>query len=96
MIPLDVNVLVYAHRVSAVEHEQYREWLETAINSEEAYGLSDLNFVAQIRDQPNRVRAAPRQHRWDIFSQPCEASGARGSLVAVALLVAIAIEHGCE
>ncbi|MCX7064830.1 MAG: type II toxin-antitoxin system VapC family toxin [Proteobacteria bacterium] len=42
MILLDVNVLVYAHRADTADHVEYRQWLEGVINSEAAYGLSDL------------------------------------------------------
>ncbi len=42
MILPDVNVLVYAYREEARDHAAYREWLETTINGESAFGLSDL------------------------------------------------------
>ncbi len=117
----DVNVLVYAHRVDSPNHREYRKWLETQINSDAAYGLSDLvlsgflrvithpkvfaipsawsdatQFVEQLRQQPNRVAIAPGPHHWEIFASLCEASGAKGNLVADAFLAAIAIENGCE
>jgi hypothetical protein len=46
---LDVNVLVYAHRADAADHVLYRQWLEGAINSEAAYGLSDLVLSGFMR-----------------------------------------------
>lgn len=49
MILPDVNVLVYAHRADAADHEQYRDWLESTINSETAYGLSDLVLSGFLR-----------------------------------------------
>ena len=49
MILLDVNVLVYAHRVDMAEHLEYRQWLEDAINSEAAYGMSDLVLSGFMR-----------------------------------------------
>ena len=112
---------MYAHRADAADHEQYREWLEATINSDAAYGMSDLvlsgflrvvthprvfqvpstladasKFAAQVRDQPNRVGVTPGSHHWEIFTQLCEASGAKGNLLADAFLAAMAIEHGCE
>ena len=36
MLLPDVNVLVYAHRQDAPEHERYREWLEQLINGDAA------------------------------------------------------------
>jgi len=49
MILLDVNVLVYAHRTDTADHARYRQWLEGAINSEAAYGLSDLVLSGFMR-----------------------------------------------
>jgi predicted nucleic acid-binding protein len=42
MLLPDVNVLVYAHRRDAPDHERYLAWLEQVVNSDEAYGLADL------------------------------------------------------
>ena len=42
MILPDVNVLVYAHRKDARDHRAYRDWLESTINADSAFGLSDL------------------------------------------------------
>lgn len=49
MILLDVNVLVYAHRADAPNHEAYRQWLEVVINGEQAYGMSDLVLSGFLR-----------------------------------------------
>jgi len=49
MILLDVNVLVYAHREDSPHHAQYLPWLETLINSEQAYGISDLVLSGFLR-----------------------------------------------
>ncbi len=49
MILLDVNVLVYAHRTDALQHERYRVWLESVINSDLAYGISDLVLGGFLR-----------------------------------------------
>ena len=42
MILMDVNVLVYAHREDVKNHSAYRDWLESVINSNTAYGFSEL------------------------------------------------------
>lgn len=42
MILPDVNVLVYAHREDAHDHQAYRGWLESVVNADSAFGLSDL------------------------------------------------------
>lgn len=49
MILPDVNVLVYAHREDAPDHAAYREWLETIINSDQAYGMADLVLSGFLR-----------------------------------------------
>ena len=60
MILPDVNVLVYAHREDAADHPAYRDWLESVINSDSAFGLSDLVVGGFIR-----IVTHPR-----IFRQP--------------------------
>jgi len=49
MVLPDVNVLVYAHREDAPDHERYRKWLEGLIESPGAYGLSDLVLSGFLR-----------------------------------------------
>jgi toxin-antitoxin system PIN domain toxin len=49
MVLLDVNVLVYAHRQDSPHHLQYLSWLENLINSDHAYGLSDLVLSGFLR-----------------------------------------------
>ena len=49
MILTDVNVLVYAYRADAPGHSAYREWLEEQINSDQAYGFSDLVLSGFLR-----------------------------------------------
>lgn len=49
MILPDVNVLVYAHREDARDHEHYRDWLAELVNSPRAYGLSDLVVSGFLR-----------------------------------------------
>jgi len=49
MVLLDVNVLVYAHREDSLHHHQYLTWLEQLINSDHAYGLTDLVLSGFLR-----------------------------------------------
>lgn len=49
MILLDINILLYAFRTDAPNHEQFREWLQDQINSGRAFGLSDLVLSGFIR-----------------------------------------------
>jgi toxin-antitoxin system PIN domain toxin len=49
MILPDVNVLVYAHREDSHNHRAYHEWLEAAINSDQAYGVADIVLSGFLR-----------------------------------------------
>ncbi len=49
MILIDVNVLLYAHRPDAIDHDRYLAWLKSALNSEEVCGLSELALSAMVR-----------------------------------------------
>ena len=49
MMLMDVNVLVYAHREDLKDHRAYRDWLESVINSNTAYGFSELVLGGFIR-----------------------------------------------
>ena len=49
MILMDVNVLVYAHREDAKDHSAYRDWLESVVNANTAYGFSELVLSGFIR-----------------------------------------------
>jgi uncharacterized protein len=49
MILCDVNVLVYAHRAEATDHERYAAWLDETLDSDEAYGVSELVLSGFLR-----------------------------------------------
>ncbi len=49
MILIDVNVLVYAHRREAPEHDRYRAWLEDVLAGSEAYGVAELVLSGFVR-----------------------------------------------
>lgn len=49
MILVDVNVLVYAFRSDAVDHERYKGWLEAAIVSDSAFAMSELVLSGFLR-----------------------------------------------
>lgn len=49
MLLCDVNVLVYARRRDAVDHERYHTWLEDLINGAESYAVSDLVLSGFVR-----------------------------------------------
>ena len=49
MLLPDVNILVYAHREDSLLHKQSLEWLESLINSDEAFAMSELVFSGFLR-----------------------------------------------
>ena len=64
MILPDVNVLIYAFRVDAERHTEYRGWLESVINGPAAYGIAPqvLGSVVRICTHP-RIHARPSRVR---------------------------------
>lgn len=46
---VDVNVLVYAHRKDAPDHDRFLKWLEQWLDSDAAFGMSDLVLSGFIR-----------------------------------------------
>jgi hypothetical protein len=59
---VDVNILVYAHRVDAPHHSRYLQWLEELIHSDQAYGTTDIVLSGFLR-----IVTHPR-----IFNPPSE------------------------
>lgn len=53
MILPDVNMLVYAFRQDAIEHELAREWLLQEVSSGMRYGVSPLVLSALVRITTN-------------------------------------------
>lgn len=51
---VDVNVLVYAHRVDLPEYGDYRALLERLANDDEPLGLPDLTLNGFLRMMTNR------------------------------------------
>ena len=49
MLSPDVNVLVYAHRSDAVDHERYHAWLDGMLHSDVAFGISDAVLAGFVR-----------------------------------------------
>jgi len=62
----DVNVLIYAHRDDAPEHDRYAEWLKKLVLSEEPFALAEIalgGFLrivtnAKIFDPPTPMKTA--------------------------------------
>jgi toxin-antitoxin system PIN domain toxin len=46
---VDVNILVYAHREDVKDHLSYLDWLESVLNSNQAFGFSELVLSGFIR-----------------------------------------------
>ena len=49
MILADVNILIYAFRAEAKDHNAYREWMLSLINGESAYGVSPQVLSSFLR-----------------------------------------------
>jgi uncharacterized protein len=49
MLLPDVNVLVYAHRNDVPDHDRYRRWLESVLEGDAAYALSDIVLSGFLR-----------------------------------------------
>jgi len=70
---IDVNVLVYAHREDSDEHDAFRSWLQDLVNSDAAFGMSDLVLSGFIR-----VVTHPR-----IFAPPTSIETAIGAAARI-------------
>ncbi|MEN8132521.1 MAG: type II toxin-antitoxin system VapC family toxin [Pseudomonadota bacterium] len=68
MLLLDVNVLVYAHREDTANHKVYLDWLESLINSDEAFGLSELVLSGVIRIVTHPKVFSPPSSLGDVLS----------------------------
>lgn len=55
-----------------------------------------LQFVDQIRNQPNCVLIEPGPRHWMIFNELCSKVNAKGNLVPDTYFAAMAIESGSE
>lgn len=55
-----------------------------------------LRFCEEVRSRPNAVALSPSTRHWEIFTDLCVESGARGNLVSDAYLAALAIETDSE
>lgn len=58
--------------------------------------LPALDFVRQVRNQPNACAIVPGSRHWQIFENLCQSLPAAGNLVPDAWFAALAIESDCE
>ena len=58
--------------------------------------LSVLEFVRDLREQPNCRTIAPGSRHWQIFTDLCKSQSATGNLIPDIWFAALAIESGCE
>ena len=68
MIPVDVNILVYAHIDSAAQHKTAREWLDQQINGSSRVGLpwpSLLGFLRLTTNPRVLERPLPMTAAWE-------------------------------
>jgi predicted nucleic acid-binding protein len=93
----DVNVLIYAHREDAPEHDRYAAWLRGLTVSHEPFALSDVVLAAFLRIVTNpRIFDSPTPMDTAIAFCQRLVDWPRASLIADAYIAALAIEHGCE
>jgi len=45
----DVNILVYAHRADATDHDRYRSWLDDVVSGDAAFGVADIVLSGFVR-----------------------------------------------
>ena len=57
---------------------------------------STLDFVQVVRSQPHAAVVSPGPAHWDIFTNLCRKTAARGNHVTDTYLAALAIESGSE
>lgn len=55
-----------------------------------------LEFIEDLRTQPNCVIVSPGERHWQIFSRLCRSVDAKGNTVPDAYLAALATESGSE
>ncbi len=55
-----------------------------------------LEFVRELREQPNCRIIAPGSRHWQIFTDLCKSQSATGNLIPDIWFAALAIESGCE
>lgn len=53
MIVADVNVLIYAHRADAVDHERYARWLTELVTGLEPFACSEQALFGFVRVSTN-------------------------------------------
>ena len=77
MVLIDVNVLVYAHRLESANHAAFRRWLEELVNSDQAYGMAELVLAGFIRimTHPKIFRfptplETTLRYAWELRSRP--------------------------
>ena len=59
MILPDVNVLLYAMRRDAKQHDEYRAWLHDVINGDDPFGMSTQALASVIRISTHPSAFAP-------------------------------------
>ncbi|HEX9775450.1 MAG TPA: type II toxin-antitoxin system VapC family toxin [Actinomycetota bacterium] len=55
-----------------------------------------MGFADAVRSAPNAVSLSPGPRHWEIFSDLCTRSRAKGNLIPDAFIAALAIETGSE
>lgn len=86
--PFALSVLVAAAFVRVVTHPSFQP-NPTPLHQ----ALAVIDCLAATT---TCIMLSPRERHWNLVKMLCEASAARGKLVADAQHAAVAIEHGCK
>ena len=73
MVLVDVNILLYAFRSDSPDHEAYKGWLDSLVNSDGPYGVADAALASFVR-----IATHPR-----IFNPPSSLEQAIGFAAAL-------------
>jgi hypothetical protein len=95
-----VQSLVSSDEAYAVSHHVLSGFLRVVTHPRVFHPPTPLEpalaFATAFRDASNATLVAPGGRHWDIFTQLCRETDARGNLIPDAWLAALAIESGCE
>ncbi len=78
MLVLDVNVLIYAHRIDSCEdHTAYADWLTEVATGFGPFALSSLALSGLVRIVTNRGSFDARRRLEEVFPSSTNSSFAR-------------------
>jgi len=59
----DINVLIYAHRQDAPEHDRYAAWLRALVEAPEPFAVAEIVLAGFLRIVTNpKIFRPPKSH----------------------------------